>query len=176
MTAEPCASSSLGDQSPSDNEGGEPFPQSSPLQILSGFKTLYQTLNRDFLAQKRAKEKLSEVYAAHIQFEDSFHRIDGINHLYHYFQSLYENVESISFDFHDDWVSDQGGVVSWTMTFVHPKLNAGQPISVEGMSKLTIEKNLIVHHQDYFDGGALLYEHVPLMGSVVKYLKKRMAS
>jgi hypothetical protein len=30
-------------------------------------------------------------------------------------------------------------------------------------------------HHDYFDAGALLYEHVPILGGVIGWLKGRLA-
>ena len=33
----------------------------------------------------------------------------------------------------------------------------------------------VYRHRDYFDAGALLYEHLPLLGSVIAWLKRRLA-
>ena len=54
------------------------------------------------------------------------------------------------------------------------KLCCGKPISVQGTSHIRFTDK-VYFHQDYFDGGALLYEHVPVLGSIIQQLKKRMA-
>jgi hypothetical protein len=30
-------------------------------------------------------------------------------------------------------------------------------------------------HRDYFDAGALLYEHLPVLGTLIGWLKRRLA-
>ena len=33
----------------------------------------------------------------------------------------------------------------------------------------------VERHRDYFDAGALLYQHVPLLGSAIRWLQRRLA-
>jgi hypothetical protein len=33
----------------------------------------------------------------------------------------------------------------------------------------------VVRHRDYFDAGALLYQHVPVVGSMIRWLHRRIA-
>lgn len=139
--------------------------------ILANFRSLYQALNRDTLSA----ELINSVYHPSVIFEDCFHHISGIDDLIHYFDNLYENVKSIRFEFHDSWINDSSAMLNWTMIFVHPALNGGREVAVEGASKLVFEAGKIRHHKDYFDAGSLLYEHIPVLKSIIRYLKKRMA-
>ena len=34
----------------------------------------------------------------------------------------------------------------------------------------------IINHRDYFDVGAMLYRHIPVLGSAVKYIDKRASA
>jgi len=138
--------------------------------ILANFRALYQALNRDTITA----ELIASVYDNDVVFEDCFHHISGLEELTNYFDNLYENVKSIRFEFHDDWLNDRSAMLNWTMTFVHPSLNSGREINVEGASKLIFHDGKIVHHKDYFDAGSLLYEHIPVLKSIIRYLKKRM--
>ena len=61
-----------------------------------------------------------------------------------------------------------------TMHFRHPRLRGGAPISVDGCSHL-LWRDKVYQHRDYFDAGAMLYEHLPLMGGVIAWLKRRLA-
>ncbi|BBI47777.1 hypothetical protein HORIV_01980 [Vreelandella olivaria] len=62
------------------------------------------------------------------------------------------------------------------MTFIHPRLAGGKPVEVEGCSALTFaDDGRVQRHRDYFDAGAMLYEQLPLMGSAIRWLKKRLA-
>ncbi len=60
------------------------------------------------------------------------------------------------------------------MTYSHPKLRAGEKIQVMGNSLLRFDQNRVYFHRDYVDMGAMLYEHVPLLGAAIRYLKRRM--
>ena len=42
------------------------------------------------------------------------------------------------------------------------------------MSLLHWQDDKIIVHQDFFDGGAMLYEHLPVMGWAIRKLKERM--
>lgn len=140
------------------------------LLLIEHFKSLY----RSMCAEDLQEELLKEVYAEDLLFQDSFHKIESRQAFLHYCAELYENLRSCDFDFHDQWVSDGQAMLTWTMTYSHPKLNRGKHISVQGASHIRFNEK-VYFHQDYFDGGALLYEHVPVLGAVIQQLKKRMA-
>jgi hypothetical protein len=62
------------------------------------------------------------------------------------------------------------------MRYRHPRLKAGKhDIKVDGVTLLRWENNLVVQHQDIFDAGSLLYEHLPVIGWLIHKLKERMA-
>lgn len=140
-------------------------------KIVENFQQLYKTLNRDTLSF----ELLNSVYADDIIFEDCFHTIEGIKSLFEYFDNLYENVSYINFDFEGHWLNDDSAMLTWTMSYQHPKLNSGETIDVKGASRLSFDHGKVVRHRDYFDGGALLYEHIPLLKRIIFFLKNRMA-
>jgi hypothetical protein len=140
-------------------------------QIIENFKQLYNKLNRD----TATLELLERVYAENIQFEDCFHNIKGIKSLFEYFDNLYENVEFIGFDFKNQWLNENSAMLTWTMSYKHPKLNGGQLIAVEGASQLDFNHGKVIRHRDYFDGGALLYENIPILKRVIFFLKNRLA-
>ncbi len=145
--------------------------------ILVRFKNLYQSLNRDSLT----KAKLADFYADDIEFCDSLHRIDGLDAMFTYFETMYENVPEITFEFHDEFVngetSNKGpqAMITWTMSFRHKRLNKGNSISVSGSTLLKVRDEKVVFHRDYFDAGEMLYEHIPGLALVIRQLKKRLA-
>ncbi|MDQ7733211.1 nuclear transport factor 2 family protein [Halomonas sp. SpR1] len=121
-------------------------------------------------------EKLYEVYTEDVVFSDPLHKITGREALERYFSTMYENVEECQFTYHTRQLQGQQAFVTWTMAFVHPKLASGRRVEVEGCSALTFANDgRVSQHRDYFDAGAMLYEHLPLMGSAIRWLKKRLA-
>ena len=72
-------------------------------------------------------------------------------------------------------IIEQGqATVIWTMTFSHDRLSSGESISVNGCSHLKFAEK-IYYHRDYLDMGQMLYEHLPLFGRIVQFIKKRVA-
>lgn len=122
-------------------------------------------------------DRLGQLYAEGIHFSDPLHDVRGLPDLRRYFAQLYANVSALEFDFDGfDQVADGHGYLRWTMTYRHPRLRRGAPISLQGCSLLFWNANgKVVRHQDFFDAGALLYEHIPLLGCAIRWLRRRLA-
>lgn len=137
--------------------------------FLQRFAQAFAELDRHNLA------RLEQLYSAEVEFRDPLHRIHGLPALRDYFAQLYANATRPEFTFHAlDQTGDGQGYLRWTMQFSHPRLRGGRPIRVDGCSYLRWNERVYLHH-DYFDSGALLYEHLPLLGRVIAWLKRRLA-
>ncbi|MEO4047524.1 nuclear transport factor 2 family protein [Pseudomonas sp. CAU 1711] len=119
--------------------------------------------------------RLGELYSDDVLFRDPLHEIRGLPALQRYFAELYANLDQLDFAFHGhDQIGEGQGYLRWTMTYRHPHLRGGAPLGVDGCSHL-LWRDRVYQHRDYFDAGALLYEHLPLMGGVIAWLKRRLA-
>lgn len=136
-------------------------------ELIHTLKSVYAQIDKDNL------ELLAQIYQDNIIFIDPFHHIEGLASLTDYFQSLYENLNACQFVFVDEVVSEQQIFLTWTMEYKHPKINRGRTVSLNGCSHLKIDE-LIYFHRDYFDAGAMLYEHLPILGGSIRWLKRRM--
>ncbi|WP_108447024.1 nuclear transport factor 2 family protein [Halomonas denitrificans] len=124
---------------------------------------------------KTCTNRLSEVYTAEVSFTDPLHHIEGIEALEGYFQNLYDNVTSCRFNFHERWQQEDKAFVTWTLHLEHPRLDGGRGIEVEGCSHLNFATDgRVARHRDYFDAGALLYERLPLLGGVIRRVKRQL--
>lgn len=135
-----------------------------------------QSFARRFAAlDATSLHRLDELYSQNIRFQDPLHRVDGLADLRRYFAGLYANVQELRYDFHGfDEVAPGQGYLRWILHYRHPRLAGGALVSVEGCSHLRWGER-VEFHRDYFDAGALLYERLPLMGSVIRWLKRRLA-
>ncbi|VXC49076.1 Transcriptional regulator [Pseudomonas sp. 8Z] len=137
--------------------------------FLRQFGERFATLNKDNL------DLLGELYSDDVQFRDPLHEVHGLSAVRRYFAELYANVEALQFEFHGfDQVAEGEGYLRWSMRYRHPRLRGGTEIAVEGCSHLRW-RDKVYQHRDYFDAGALLYEHLPLLGGVIGWLKRRLA-
>ena len=138
---------------------------------MKEFLEMYENLCADNL------ETLKRVYREDIRFVDPAHDIHGIGNLTLYFENLYRNVRSINFSFTDQMVGDGKGYVRWDMDFCHQSFAKGRTIHVEGMTYIEFdESGRVFYHRDYFDLGAMLYEHLPLLGRFITSLKRRLGA
>ena len=120
-------------------------------------------------------DQLGELYSDDIAFRDPLHHISGLQALRAYFAELYGNIQEVRYAFEGtDEVQPGHGYIRWTLHFRHPRLKGGQLVSLQGCSHLRWHER-VYFHQDYFDAGALLYEHVPVLGGAVRWLKGRLA-
>lgn len=121
-------------------------------------------------------DRLGQLYTEDIRFQDPLHRVEGLAALRGYFAALYANVQDLQFDFHGFEQSAAGaGYLRWTMRYRHPRLRGGAPIEVDGCSYLRWSQGRVYLHRDYFDAGALLYEHLPVLGTLIGWLKRRLS-
>ncbi|MFM4938511.1 nuclear transport factor 2 family protein [Aeromonas enteropelogenes] len=138
---------------------------------LARFVTLYQQLDRQQL------HRLSEVYADEVIFIDPAHRIEGLAALSDYFAALYQRLAYCRFVITSQQQQGRQAWLGWTMTFSHPRLRGGKPVTVEGATRLELdEQGKVCLHRDYFDLGAMLYEQLPLLGSLVRTIKGRLGA
>ena len=136
---------------------------------MKDFLEVFNSLSADNLY------RLEEIYTSDIHFIDPAHEIRGLTTLRSYFEKLYANVSSISFDFLELLQNGQSGYVQWVMHFSHPRLNRGQAIAVPGTSFLRFaDSNKAFYHRDYFDLGSMLYQHLPVLGPIVRSVNRRL--
>lgn len=129
---------------------------------------IYQKLDKHNL------HLLEEMYHPDVIFEDAAHRLEGRDALYEYFQALYTNVIRCDFVIHEQQQVGDSGFITWTMELLHPKLQNGTPVMVNGASHIKFSQGQVIYHRDYFDLGEMLYENLPLLGAVIKTVKQRL--
>jgi len=139
-------------------------------QWLENFVDTYQKLSTDNLAL------LSSIYHEDVIFIDPLHTVEGLVDLHQYFKNLYTNLSQCDFVIHDVIFNDKQAAIYWKMAYKHPKLNRGEEVVVSGTSRVTGEDNKVIYHRDYLDVGTMLYEQLPVIGRVIKWIKAKAAS
>ncbi|TPE54059.1 nuclear transport factor 2 family protein [Maribrevibacterium harenarium] len=142
-------------------------PTKQQLELIERFKNFYKDV------RKPALDSIGDIYASDVRFKDPVHEITGMAELHAYLADISANVESGRFEFLDQMVSADTAYIKWNMYFRHPKLGNKTHV-VRGMSQVQFNDR-ITYHEDVYDMGQMLYEHIPFLGRIVRGLKNRLA-
>ena len=144
---------------------GEDMIQLKPRDSEAFFKQL----------QSNTMYLVDQFYAEDIHFIDPIVELHDREAMRHYYESSYSGADTVTFTVPS--VLDQGDeqVIVWEMTLISKKLNKGNPIVVQGASHIRYNsEGKAVYHRDYFDMGQMIYDHVPFVRGMVKFVDKRM--
>jgi hypothetical protein len=130
------------------------------------FKSVFNRLERSNL------HLLDEIYAEDIEFRDPFLQIRGLPRLREYFARQYEDVIQSRFVFEDEAIQGQRAMLTWTMHIEHRRFARGEVIRLSGSSYIRFTRK-VVYHCDYFDLGAFVYERIPILGGVIRFIKRQ---
>lgn len=137
---------------------------------LERLKEFYQSMDSSSLKQ------LPDIYHLHTVLIDPVGRHESLDALRQYFEQLLAQTLYCRFDIQQTLSQDRETVLFWRMIYAHPRLNKGKELSLDGTSHLRFSESRVIYQRDFYDLGAMLYEHVPLLGSAVKAIKSRLAS
>ncbi|CAH0991226.1 hypothetical protein SIN8267_01328 [Sinobacterium norvegicum] len=135
--------------------------------LIEDFKRFY----RDMKYGKAVD--ISDIYADNVIFVDPIHKLQGLDNLSAYLDHSLENVTECRFEFLDIIASDSIAYIKWRMHYHHPKISA-QPQTLKGISHLHFDQK-ITFHEDVYDMGSMVYEHLPIIGRIIGYIKRRIA-
>jgi hypothetical protein len=110
-----------------------------------------------------------------VEFRDPAHALHGRLAVKNYLRSLYASTKYIKFDYLEEQIGEHTATIVWQMTFSHTSLNSGNPVEVRGVTLIRFTDR-IYYHEDFFDLGAMLYQHVPVLGSVIRYINNRLSA
>ena len=134
--------------------------------IIDDFKSVYSKLDADSIGL------VSTIYDDNITFVDPFHEIRGLSNLTEYFSKLYKNLESCKFEFTEVYSKPSSALITWNMAFKHQSLSR-DVIEVAGNTQIRFDEK-IYFHRDYFDAGKMLYENIPVIRTLIKFIKGKI--
>ncbi|MES4612106.1 MAG: nuclear transport factor 2 family protein [Ewingella sp.] len=137
-------------------------------KTLAQLAEVYRQLDQSSLPQ------LAQIYHPQVIFIDPVGQHDGIAALEGYFRQLLKSVNDCRFDIQQTLVSGDEATLVWCMAYSHPSLKKGETLYLDGISHLKLAEDQVIYQRDYYDLGAMLYEHVPLLGRAIKALKARL--
>lgn len=135
--------------------------------IVERFKQYFKALHRADLA------KLATLYEENVVFRDPIQEVRGLVGYEDYLERFCVNLQECRFEYLDELVSDGSAYIKWVVHYRHPRI-AKQQISVRGMTHIQFTDK-IHFHEDIYDVGSLIYEHLPIAGVLTRWIKRQIA-
>lgn len=137
---------------------------------VAAFKDYWSSFTPDVVRAKAPK-----LYAEDAWFDDTVKSLRGSDKIAHYMAESAAGAESCVVEL-EDW-SRKGPdfYMRWKMHIEFKKFKKGELTSSIGLTHLRFNKEgRIVYHQDYWDSARGLWEHVPVLGWMIRKLKARI--
>jgi hypothetical protein len=127
----------------------------------------YETLVPDSLS------RIGTLYAVDARFKDPFNEVVGVAAITRIFAHMFATVESPRFVVTTRIVQGCEAMLGWDF---HLRLR-GRDIVIRGVSHLRFDAGgRVTLHRDYWDAAEELYERLPLIGALMRWLRGRLAS
>lgn len=123
------------------------------------------------LSYENVRDVLLKTYTNDVIFIDPVKTISGLDDLTHYFEKLYKRVNKCHFTLSNYLPNTNSHSLEWVMHLQHQKISKNQEVHVNGASFIQFNGERVCAHRDYYDLGALVYEHLPILGSVIKKVR-----
>ena len=122
-------------------------------------------------------KRLGEFYDPQARFKDPFNDVVGIPAIQHIFAHMFVQLEQPRFVVTNQVLQGQQCFLTWEFRFGFKGFKTGQTQTILGASHLALnEAGLITLHRDYWDAAEELYEKLPVVGSLMRWLKRRANS
>lgn len=134
---------------------------------LKPFVAYFEQLKREDLPQ------LGRFYAADIRFKDPFNEVVGVEAVAGIFHHMFDSLDEPRFIVRDVVVQGEQAFLAWDFVFRMRRFKRGEQ-RVRGGSHLRFGADArITEHRDYWDAAEELYEKLPVLGGLMRWLKKR---
>jgi steroid Delta-isomerase len=128
----------------------------------------YERLTPDNVAQIEA------LYADGASFKDPFNEVRGRRAIRKIFEHMFRQVHAPRFVVHEAMAQGDTAFLTWTL---HYRRKPGTAVeqSIRGCTELRFDADgKVLLHRDYWDAAEELYERLPLLGTVLRAIKRRL--
>ena len=122
-------------------------------------------------------ETLDAIYAADARFKDPFNDVQGLTEIQRIFRHMYVSLENPHFVVTGRIVQGNQCFLTWEFRFVFRRFKQGEAQCILGGSHLVLQGDGRINlHRDYWDAAEELYEKLPVVGGLMRWLKGRANS
>lgn len=134
-----------------------------------------ERLVRFFECLRRADvARLGEIYTDDVHFKDPFNDVRDIAHVRRIFDHMFDQVSEPRFVVHEAVQQGRQAFLIWDFRFRMKRLDTVTLQTIRGATHARFAADGRVNlHRDYWDAAEELYEKLPVLGGVMRFLKRR---
>ena len=115
---------------------------------------------------------LKQIYTDDVFFKDPFNEVNGIQHVITIFDHMFHQLDQPRFVVTTYVSQGDQAFLTWDFLFKMKRFNRNEQC-IRGASHIRFAADgRVSYHRDYWDVAEELYEKLPLIGSVMRGLKK----
>ena len=116
---------------------------------------------------------ISGIYAFNAHFRDPFNDVCGTAAIRAVYEHMFETLEHPRFEVIESVAQGQQICLVWMFRFTW----RAKSFEIEGSTLFDLDSDgLIARHRDYWDVAQGLYEHLPVLGPLLRLVRKKMAT
>ena len=116
---------------------------------------------------------LSLIYTDDVWFKDPFNEVQGLEKVGHIFTHMFEQVDAPRFVITHSVLQDDQAFLTWDFLFRMRRFSDEEQC-IRGATHVRFASDgRVAYHRDYWDAAEELYEKLPVVGSLMRWLKTR---
>lgn len=120
--------------------------------------------------------RFGEFYSDDAWFKDPFNEVRGIAAIQRIFTHMFTQVAEPRFVVTEQVSDENGAMLVWEFFFRIHRWREGEIQVIRGISHLKFDvQGKVRYHRDYWDAAEELYEKLPLIGTIFRFLRKAIA-
>jgi steroid Delta-isomerase len=133
--------------------------------------TFFETITPQSIA------RVAELYAPDATFKDPFNDVRGLPDIERIYSHMFEALNAPRFIVTSQLVDGPACFLIWQFKFYFKNFDKTTEQTVRGGTHLLLDaQGKITAHRDYWDPAEEVYEKLPVLGGVMRWLKKRANS
>jgi hypothetical protein len=139
-----------------------------PRLATASLAEFFETLTPESVAQ------LPLIYDGQARFKDPFNEVQGLDAIAQIFRHMYVALDGPHFVVTGQLVDGAQAFLTWEFRFRFKRFDTQTLQTVRGGSHVVFnDQGLVTLHRDYWDAAEELYEKLPVLGGVMRWLRKR---
>ena len=129
-----------------------------------------------FAAMRQADvERMGTVMTPAVHFRDPFNDLHDLEATQTVFRHMFEACQTARFTILDQAAADETGFLLWRLDFRLRRWQPERERQILGTSHVRFAPDGRAHeHRDYWDAGQQVYEQIPVLGALLRQVRKRL--